>query len=162
MPRAIVPCAKSHGGVKTPPYKTNLKRPPCVKGAGCAIAQTGGLWPYGDKSMYGQGHNPSVTASPCHLPLHKGGFYSTIHNIPRGVGDAAPYTLTVHAQPYKIRCPILRGTVFLFLFFRVDAGANRVANGVEDCCCQQGYGDSGNRKGGFGPEHGIHADGDRL
>ena len=73
MPRAIVPCAKSHGGVKTPPYKTNLKRPPCVKGAGCAIAQTGGLWPYGDKSMYGQGHNPSVTASPCHLPLHKGG-----------------------------------------------------------------------------------------
>ena len=45
---------------------------PCVKGAGCAIAQTEGLWPYEDSSMYGQGHNPSAPAG--HLPLHKGGF----------------------------------------------------------------------------------------
>ena len=44
----------------------------CVKGAGCAIAQTEGLWPYEDSSMYGPGHNPSAPAG--HLPLHTGGF----------------------------------------------------------------------------------------
>ena len=68
------------------------KRPPCVKGdspqcgemsrsdrgararrAGCALAQTGGLWPYESMSMYRQNHNPSAPSG--HLPLHKGGFW---------------------------------------------------------------------------------------
>ena len=45
---------------------------PCVKGAGCAIAQTEGLWPCPYIDLPPQGHNPSAPAG--HLPLHKGGF----------------------------------------------------------------------------------------
>ena len=44
------------------------QRPPCVKGAGRNLwFLTGGL-------SLSIPCNPSVTASPCHLPLHKGGF----------------------------------------------------------------------------------------
>ena len=49
-----------------------MYRLPCAKGAGSAQAESEGLFSF--TFIY----NPSVMAAPCHLPLHRGGFYKDI------------------------------------------------------------------------------------
>ena len=60
------------------------RRPPCAKGAGCAIAQTGGLWPCLYIGLPRKATIPPSRLAPCHLPLHKGGFSLCTHNMRRG------------------------------------------------------------------------------
>ena len=70
---------------------TATVKPPLCKGRWHAGAE--GLWPYEGRSMYGQGHNPSVCAIAQPAPFTQGSLPSTPIEFlwPRSVGDAAPY-----------------------------------------------------------------------
>jgi len=59
------------------------ERPPCVKGAAerseaggllCAVVHNPSVILPKIGDMTREPYNPSVTAVPCHLPLHRGGF----------------------------------------------------------------------------------------
>ena len=76
----IDPCraAASRGGRGgcARPFVRPHQRPPCVKGAVSRQADWGIV-------------NPSGTAPPCHLPLHRGGFFRRVRWKPSGTGTKA-------------------------------------------------------------------------
>ena len=70
--------AKRYGSIWNAPLR-EPKRPPCVKGAGCAAAQTEGLRPYGYNptrpyTLQSLRHGATSPYTVGSHPLHKGGF----------------------------------------------------------------------------------------
>ena len=100
-PAAISGNVRFHGSIWNAPLR-EPKRPPCVKGAGCAAAQTEGLRPYG--------YNPTrpytlQSLRPCGAPAYASGPSVAARHLPtlwgvtlytrealRGDASIAPYT----------------------------------------------------------------------
>ena len=59
-----------HGRAMLAP--TTRLKPPLCKGRWHGGAVTEGLWPYGGRSIFGQGHNPSVCAIAQPAPFTQG------------------------------------------------------------------------------------------
>ena len=61
--------------------------PPLCKGRWQRVSADGGIVALRGRPIYGRGHNPPVTASPCQPPLHKGAFWPIasilLYQIPR-------------------------------------------------------------------------------